>query len=186
MEKHAIDQEYVLSEVSAYAEEPVRQFVDSLDQWHPFIAEEVRHAEMFTPRSYDVGKFLAGDWIDIGMRIHRAVDDPRFENRQELLTLNAYSDREVVFINLLLITPPNNGLTRWSQFSSEGGGQSVTVESREIRYAEPVNGDVYTEDEIVEVLHTVLDVMTELKHKYGGLSLEEIMSGLLDDPPRED
>lgn len=169
------DTDVLLSRVHNCAEDKIIGFVENLDVWKPFIPNTVRNDGIFNRRSYTVTRTFRKGTLSIGFRIYKVISHPQIEDLDELLTICVYSKENSVVVKVLSIYPPENGFTRWAQFSSEGMGQASEVETRRIEYDDPkADESGYSNKEILDILDDVIGVVNDLRNKYRDMGFIEI------------
>jgi hypothetical protein len=168
--------EILLSEVHSCARDPIQDFINSLDDWSPYIPPEFQHNEIFEITPYIAQRTLLNGTLNISLRIHQMIGEEKAT--AGMLTISTYEKDESVVVESLYIKSPNNGFTRWQQFTSEGKGASTTLEKRQVAYEKPENGDVHSDEEMAEIVENILEIMKDMKREYSGLSKEDILKSI--------
>jgi len=153
------DFEALSSEVHPAARGSIRNLLDSLDEeWNPFIPETFRNDISFTRNGYWVKNTFLPDMLEVVIRVHRIVKGDAWG----MLTVKSHEKDGVVEVDCIYTMAVPEGFSRWSDITGEHKSNPVTIESRQVRYPEPSEGDTHSDVEIREIVQGVSEAIHSL------------------------
>jgi hypothetical protein len=166
------DIEALNSEVHPAARGAIRDLLDSLDEdWSPFIPNILQNESSFTCSGYGVGNTFVPDMLEVVIRVHKAVRGDALG----MLTIHSYERNGAIHINCTYSIGIPGGFNSWREIGGEQKGNPVVIDSRQVEYPNPSDGDRHSDEEVEEIVGNVVEEIRNLAESYDDITQKEIM-----------
>lgn len=161
----------LMKEVHPAAESEVQDILSSLDEeWSSFIPEVLQDDSSFTRSGYRVGNTFVPNMLEVVIRVHKPVN----AHALGMLTVKTREENGVIRVDSMYTMGPPDGFRNWSEIGGERKGNPVIIESRQVEYPEPSDGETHTDEQVKEVVRNVAEEVKNLTEKYDDITQEDI------------
>lgn len=159
-------------EVHPVAESEIKRLLSLLDEeWSPFMPKVLRNDSIFTRSGYRVGNTFVPDMLEVSIRVHKIVE----HDALGMLTVLTHEENGVIRVDSIYTMGSLGGFKSWREVGGERKGNPVVIESREVEYPEPSEGDSHSDEEVKRIVQDVVDVVQSLAVSYENVTQGDVV-----------